>query len=946
MEKSILKYFLLITIMNTASIVYSQIADFPFNTNLNDVVNGYAPTAFGSPMIINDGGDLVVQLKGDEYLSLPNVLHQSIDISQNIEFQIRFKVTDTYINTPYAGTNEFGLSGKRILLSNKENAIFDLGFDIYVEQMDEEYRLLMSFGDDTNSGGTFIFNDLIKENVWTDLKLILRLNDDIPSIVYKLNGYYHHFPLDYLDVSVFKESLNTQQLWVGTDTDNNQDFEYAYAETSIDFIKIYNPPFAGNSASVSTALTIMSNHVDGTSSLNQVQQQAQLAIIVENWDDNTYTSISSDILNYMETYEQEEGTVFEFYGEYVDPKDVEVPRALQFMLIQYMVDNLYTNVNTVAMSGISFMDHELMPGVVSSSAPRVIAANVAIDGDYNTDPGFYLNQQGFVVRPTGYYAAPGEIVDITLPSALLNLGVKVHVGAHYVDIREDYRGFQRFPTMSTEYQVNNTALSVANPFGGSIYIIFPDGSNFGSVTVQIDNAVKAPYLSTKTGFSNSLSTYQSDLTNAYVNWVDVESDNFMCTFPIAMAEISPDATAILTPLNAMMGKFNVIAGRPLTKIRSEYIVIEPQSYTQGTLPASYPMSIVNGDLTEADAFGFPVSILSPQDYMLSYDGTTVFHELGHLHSIPTMDGEGETNVNIPTVIAFNTIYGVPLDTALYHASGHQNLDGDKAALDWILDPLFRNNESTTYEEVSYQHRGLAKYVDVARLFSWDSLGLIHNHWYVEMLASGEVADGIENMSADEYIEVASDQLGFNFAPLWEIWGSIPSPSLIDQLDSYDDENRIRDRILHYRSLVPNNAIEFLTVYNAIAPNIEPHHAERYDDMLTYYDESVADSIFVRIDDILCKYFDTNCGFSPVDVLLEPDAITLLPNPTDGLFEIEGLMSGYTIRIVKSNGVIVNEINYVGGFHVIDISNLPSGMHFIEISSSQNVNVCLKKIIKL
>ncbi len=937
--------YVLVLIATTLS--HAQIADFPFNTNLNDVVTGFSPTAFGNPTLINDGGNQVVQLDGDDYLSMPVALHQTIDPNQDVELQIRFKVTNTYADSPFSGTGEFGQDGKRILISNKPNFISEKGFDIFVIEMDDEYRLAMSFGDEQGGEGIFIFNDLIQENVWTELKVIMRLNTNRPSIVYKLNGYYHHFPFNtyYVDLANFKTSLNSQELWVGTDLDNVQGFEeYAYAEVSIDYIKIYNPISVGNAAAVATALTAMTNHINGTAILSSSQQQTQLTTIVDNWDDNTYAAITADILSYLSIYEQEEGTVYEFYAEYIDPKEVSAPRALQFMLMQYMIDNLYTNSNVSSMAGISFLDHELMPGIVETTAPR-ISGTATIDGTYNTSPGFYLNNPEEVIRPTGYYAAPGEIVDVSLPSAILNQGVKIHVGAHYIDIREDHRGFQRFPMMATKFEVTNTSISVANPFGGAIYLVFPDGSNFGSVNVSFANAVKSPYYSTKTGFTNSLTQYQTDLSNGYVNWVDIESDNFMCTFPKALAEISPDADAILTPLNAMVGQFNVITGRPSTKIRSEYIISEPQSYTQGTYPAAYPMSIPNGDLNEADVFALPVSAIDPQIYMSTYDGTTMLHELGHLHSIPTMFEEGETNVDIINVTAFNMVFGVPLDTALYYSSGFQFLDGDQAALDWILDPRFRKGEPAEYLEVSYQLRGVAKYTDVARLFSWDTLGLIHQHWYDLFLNGPEPADGIEYVSPDEYIEVASDQLGFNFAPLWHLWGSIPSPSLINQLDNYDKENRIKERILHYRSLVPNNAAEFQAIHSIITPNIEEHHRVRYDDMLLTYDNTTADSIFFQLDEILCTYFDTNCELTDVDVLLEQEAITLLPNPTDGIFEITGLMSGYTIKIIDTNGMVIRTINCSGNSHFIDISELPVGLHFVEITNNQNAQVCLKKIIK-
>ena len=923
----------------------AQIVDFSFYLNFIDDINGHVAMPFGEATIESSDGEQVLRLEGDEYLRFPRELHESIDFEEDLEIQIRFKITDTYDESPFSGTGLYGENGKRILMSNKGHNIQELGFEIYTELIDGEYRLLMSFGDGTEKGGTWIFYNIIDQNEWIDLRLILRMNKGVPDIIYKINGDYNHFPLNYLDVSLFKQSLNSQQIWVGTDKDNGQEGAgYSYAETLIDFIRFYNPIYDGKSVEVQAALGMLKDHLVGNRVLTLSEQTAYMRTIVQEWDDDTYSELSADILDYISTYETIEGTAFEYYTEWVDPAAVVATRGLQFMLIQYLADNGYTHENVSNMAGVQFLDHELFPGPVSAAAPR-ISGSVTIDGTYNTSPGYFLNQQYFVIRPTGYYAAPGEIVQISVPSTLVDQGVKVHVGAHFVDLREDYFGYQRFPTMATKFPVDRTTMDVANPFGGAIYFTFPDGSNFGGTTIQFDNAVKSPYYSLKTGYTNSLTDFQTEVANAHVYWADVESDHFMATFPRALAEITSDVHAYFDPLNQMIGNFNIITGRPFPKIRSEYMISEPQSYTAGTLPAAYPISIVNGDITETDPLALPISAMDRTKYINTFDGPTLLHELGHLHSIPTMDSEGETNVDIATVMAYNVVFDMPLDSSISYAVFPNFLSRDLAALDWILDPKFRKRENTDFDIVSYQARGQAKYTDVAGLFSWDTIGLIHKHWYDQALLAPDPATGIEYVSQDEYIQVASDQLGFNFAPLWEIWGSIPSQSLVDQLHSYPREVRIKDRILHYRALVPRDADEFLEVYNIIAPMIEPGHAARYDDISTYYDEEVSDSIFSRIDDILCTYFETNCQLTSIDVELDATSITLLPNPTEGIFEIVGLMEDYSIKVIAADGTVVKSVECTGHSGYIDISELPAGLLFVNITNKKNELISVEKIIK-
>ncbi len=925
---------------------FGQIASFSYFSNFDDDINGYSPTVFGNPSIETVDGQQVVRLEGDEFFSLPNALHESIDPNQDVEIHVRFKITDTYLETPYSGTGEFGEDGRRVLLSNRYFDWDGLGFDIYTQYDGEDLRILMGFGDGQNDGQR-VWNVTIQEDEWIDLRMTMRFNNPRPSVVFKLNGIYNHTTIVpmYVNTDILKNALDMSQLWIGTAMDDDLQWgNYAYAETLIDYLKIYNPPYVGNPTEVSNSLNILKDHLTGIAPLTETEQKAEVTHIVNHWDDNTYQALSTEIHDYMDTYANEVGTVHEFYPEMVSPEQVEAPRALQFMLIQYLVDNLYNNDNVTSMSGVSVLDHEVFPGSVDPAAPR-ITETVTIDGDYNTNPAILLNQQEFVIRPTGYYVAPGELVTITLPSSMVNQGVIIHVGAHYIDLREDSRYFGRYPMMATLFPVDNTSLTLANPFGGAVYVRLPNGSNFGSVSMTISNAVKSPYYSTKTGFTNDLSQWQTDVTNAHVNWVDLESDNFQATFPRALAEIELNADLILNPLNDIIAQFNIMTGRPFPKIRAEYMISEPQSYTAGTYPAGYPISIPNGDLTESDVEALPVSVVNPTIFRRTYDATTLVHELGHLHNMPTMDEEGETNIDVPNVMGFNTVLGMPLDTALYYSSGFQFLDGDGAALDWILDPKFRKNQETDYFDVSYQLRGVAKYVDVARLFSWDSLGLIHKFWYDAEVSSGELTEGTWWLSSDDFVQVASDQLGFNFAPLWHLWGNIPTQAKITALEGFPKEHRIKDRILHYRSLVPANLAEFQTVHSSITPDIEEHHRERYDAMLTYYDESVADSIYLVIDDILCTYFDTNCDLTSVDVELDEDCITLLPNPTDGIFEIVGLMADYNIKIVTANGSVIRSINCTANSHFIDISELPPGILFVQITNENNALISLEKIIK-
>ncbi len=83
----------------------------------------------------------------------------------------------------------------------------------------------------------------------------------------------------------------------------------------------------------------------------------------------------------------------------------------------------------------------------------------------------------------------------------------------------------------------------------------------------------------------------------------------------------------------------------------------------------------------------------------------------------------------------------------------------------------------------------------------------------------------------------------------------------------------------------------------------------------------------------------------VDVILESDAILLYPNPTAGIFKIAGLDDNYIIRILRTDGTVLQTIDYEGSSHDIDISSLPAGLLFVDIRNHLYESVCMRLIIK-
>jgi len=85
--------------------------------------------------------------------------------------------------------------------------------------------------------------------------------------------------------------------------------------------------------------------------------------------------------------------------------------------------------------------------------------------------------------------------------------------------------------------------------------------------------------------------------------------------------------------------------------------------------------------------------------------------------------------------------------------------------------------------------------------------------------------------------------------------------------------------------------------------------------------------------------------SNTDVLLGNDCIELYPNPTPGVFVIQGILDNYMIQIIDSNGMVYQTFNQAAGQIQIDLSALPNGLYFVRIEHHVSSQVYLQTILK-
>ena len=97
------------------------------------------------------------------------------------------------------------------------------------------------------------------------------------------------------------------------------------------------------------------------------------------------------------------------------------------------------------------------------------------------------------IHATGLYVPPGGVAWVIVPSALVDKGFQIQVGAHDADMNSK-GNIHRMPRVSCTYDVKTAKTYVASPLGGGIYIKVPYLSNYGIQSLSISgDVIEAPF---------------------------------------------------------------------------------------------------------------------------------------------------------------------------------------------------------------------------------------------------------------------------------------------------------------------------------------------------------------------------------------------------------------------------------------------------------------------
>ncbi len=846
------KLLILFIIISTSLLSQNVLLDF--DGNLEDASGAFTPNGIGDIDFIKEDDREFCRLGPESEITFPSELSEMAFGLNSFEVRFDFRVLNDdpiYADCCWGGFTLFG-AAENLPLINIKMVNFP-GFG-------PEWTYDLYDGLDGYVGGPYIIEDQEIES-WRTIELRFDIGkkrwqtklDDL-----QFNGA---FPEDF-DFQNFRDLLSSDQIKI---KGINQSDLNVFID--IDNFEI-NAPLSVDEDALNAAFTSLTSEMLGETELSESEKSQLTQEIIGSLYYADFENIDNALFEYTGTYENLNPPL---YQDGIDLTFEALPlndQVLQFSQA-YVFETQFVDGNIENVAGIKFEHHEVIPGKVSESAVVVPEAIVNLDGTYNRDVAAELTDQEFVVRPTGYFLPAGDIVTITLPSSAINSGLSIVVGAQFRNMDYDYLTVvNRFPDISSEFEVNKTEIKVANPFGGGIYLKVPEGSNVGIVEMKIENAIASPYFSWKEGSKTDVNDWLEQVANSGAPWADFESDKFMFTVPTDKLANLDNPDEIMTKWDEIMDAIRYVAGRPDARPRAEYYSFDTRLVTPA-YGSGYPIVIpINEAFREGDDTWNPLKVIETRP------GPILLHEMGHNHLQPTMAYGGELDpchfleaesiVHMLATSIYSNVYGMSVNDAFMESGVGQQFGFYQSAFDWIITYNFRTNERMYEDEdapleesemLRYQPRSWAKYAEIAQLFGWDALSSVNGQFYepgVEQTSNVCDWRGFV-VGRDDYIKAATEALGVNMTPLFHFWGINPSPELAEELQVYPQSPEIKERILEYRENVAPRTLEDYMVYHDLFP-MDDYQYPRYEKYLTEFDEEFAADILGQFDYLIETYF--------------------------------------------------------------------------------------------
>ncbi|SVD56434.1 uncharacterized protein METZ01_LOCUS409288, partial [marine metagenome] len=219
----------------------------------------------------------------------------------------------------------------------------------------------------------------------------------------------------------------------------------------VDSLSVQSPVLPATSSFLAATLEDFTAHIN--ESLIQAPEtlEAKLTDFIIGFNGD-WAALSEPISAYLDVFSNAYDPLFA-QASLRSPQTFDPSQTLAYFLQQWMLDSRFQGILDSTDSGFVFEDSKIWPGPVSADAPRV-SGSVQVVANYMTDPAIRMSGQETVIRPTGYYAPPGELITLTVPFEAVTDNLKIRIGIHRADMEAGlWSEFNRFPRISSLYDI-------------------------------------------------------------------------------------------------------------------------------------------------------------------------------------------------------------------------------------------------------------------------------------------------------------------------------------------------------------------------------------------------------------------------------------------------------------------------------------------------------------
>ena len=338
------------------------------------------------------------------------------------------------------------------------------------------------------------------------------------------------------------------------------------------------------------------------------------------------------------------------------------------------------------------------PGPVPDDAPR-ITRSLIID---TAVPRWHS---------TGLYAAPGELVTVTVPAEVAKAGgFRVRVGAHSDRIWHQPE-WTRMPEISRRFPISTTKTLVANAFGGLIYIEVPSDADLGSVIVEIEGAVAAPLF--VLGETDPVA-WREEIRHAPAPWAEIVGRTMIVTTVSSEVRALDDPAAVAETWDRVLDLNAELAAWPSTTRSSPERFVVDRQISEGYMHSGYPL------MAHLDQQANLVNA----EHLRSECNWGFYHEVGHNHQVGdwTFDGAVEVTVNLFTLYVHEFLCGIPVAENERGSAGIPVAENERGSAAFRAAQMARYDfDDPDFEQWKREpFLALVMYEQMQQAFGWDA----------------------------------------------------------------------------------------------------------------------------------------------------------------------------------------------------------------------------------